>query len=195
VTPPAAARETDGRRLRAEATRGRIVEAMLGLVREGAAAPSAEAVAERAGVGLRTVFRLFSDMDSLYREMHAVMLAKLSPIVEEPFAAPDWRGRLDELILRRRRIFEEILPLKTAADAHRALSPYLQEEHGAMTRLQRQMLASILPEPFLQDTERLEALDLAVSFETWRRLRLDQRLSADATCAVVRRLVRALVVD
>ena len=46
---------------------------MLELVRAGAISPNAEEVAERAGVGLRTVFRRFDDMDSLYREMAKAM--------------------------------------------------------------------------------------------------------------------------
>lgn len=45
---------------------------MLELVREGDISPSAELVAARADVGLRTVFRHFKDLDSLYREMSAV---------------------------------------------------------------------------------------------------------------------------
>ena len=54
---------------------------MLELVRAGAISPVAEEVAERAGVGLRTVFRHFDDMDSLYREMAEAMRNELQPIV------------------------------------------------------------------------------------------------------------------
>ena len=62
-TPPT--EERDGRRLRSQDSRARIVAAMLDLIREGEIAPSAELVASRANVGLRTVFRHFKDMDSL----------------------------------------------------------------------------------------------------------------------------------
>lgn len=47
---------TDGRKLRSEDSKRRIVSAMLELVREGRMAPTAEEVANRAEVGLRTVF-------------------------------------------------------------------------------------------------------------------------------------------
>ncbi|MBT5683609.1 MAG: TetR family transcriptional regulator, partial [Gammaproteobacteria bacterium] len=60
---------TDGRKLRSEDSKRRIVSAMLELVREGRMAPTAEEVAKRAEVGLRTVFRRFKDMESLYAEM------------------------------------------------------------------------------------------------------------------------------
>ena len=64
---PATDREplVDGRRQRSLTSQRRIVEAMLALVGEGHLTPSAELVAERAEVGLRTVFRQFKDMDTL----------------------------------------------------------------------------------------------------------------------------------
>ncbi|WP_415427269.1 TetR/AcrR family transcriptional regulator, partial [Staphylococcus borealis] len=78
VEEPAA----DGRRRRSQDSRARIVQAMLDLVREGDVSPSAELVAARADVGLRTVFRHFSDLDSLYREMSAVISSELMALVE-----------------------------------------------------------------------------------------------------------------
>ncbi len=88
----------DGRRLRSETSRLRIVEAMIALVSESPTMPPAEAVATRAGVGLRTVFRLFEDMDGLYRGMQAVMTERLGGLLEGPIVAPDWRLAIDILI-------------------------------------------------------------------------------------------------
>ncbi|WP_158595822.1 hypothetical protein [Oleomonas cavernae] len=82
----------DGRRQRAVDNRRRIVEAMLALVRAGDVAPGAEAVAAKAGVGLRTVFRLFEDMDSLYREIHSILYAELAPLVATPCPRPGPTG-------------------------------------------------------------------------------------------------------
>ena len=59
----------DGRRKRSQTSRDKIVAAMLALVEEGAITPSAEQVATRARVGLRTVFRQYSDMETLYAAM------------------------------------------------------------------------------------------------------------------------------
>lgn len=188
--PPA---QTDGRRRRADVNRQRIVDAMMALVREGEVFPSAEAVASRAGVGLRTVFRLFSDMDGLYREMHAVMVARLSPVFQEPLGEGDWRFRLGALINRRARLFEDMLPVKTAADAQRYTSPYLQDEHAELVRLLRQILIFVLPEAIRVDAVLVDALELALSFESWRRLRNDQNLEPDQAEAVMKRLADQLV--
>ena len=181
----------DGRRQRADANRRRIALAMLELVREGETAPSAEQVAERAGVGRRTVFRLFSDMEGVYREMHAVMTGRLAPMFAAPLKGATWRERLDEIVERRAAMFEEMLPIKSAADAHRYQSNFLQTEHRKLTRLQRETLAAVLPANVAGD--KLEALDLALSFEAWRRLRHEQRLGIKQAAATQRLLVRALL--
>lgn len=189
----AEAPETDGRRLRADESRRRIAQAMLELVREGEVTPSAETVAERAGVGRRTVFRLFNDMEGVYREMHAIMVARLAPMFAAPFDGATWRERLDEVIDRRARMFEEMLPIKSAADAHRYRSAFLQNEHKKLTRLQRQTMLAVLPESLAAQSERIEALDLTLSFEVWRRLRQEQKLPPRQAAAVLRRIVRALM--
>ncbi len=170
--------ESDGRRRRSAASRQKIVEAMLELVRAGETAPSAEAVAEKAGVGRRTVFRLFNDMDSIYREMHGVMRARLLPILAVPVKGETPKARLSALIDRRVRFFEEILPLAVAAAVHRPRSPFLQADHAAIAAQLRQLLAAHLPPDAVEDPVRFAALDAILSIEMWRRLRVDQKLPA-----------------
>jgi AcrR family transcriptional regulator len=165
---------------------------MLDLLREGALDPSADDVAQRAGVGRRTVFRLFEDMESLYVEMQAMMLARTEPIVAAPFVGGAWRARLDELVERRANLFEEMLPVKSAADRRRPFSPFLQARHEQLTRDLRRALRPALPDAIWADRERLDAIDLALSFDVWRRLRMDQRLSPKQARAVMQRMVDAL---
>lgn len=183
--------ESDGRRQRSDASRRKIALAMLEVLREGELDPSADIVAERAGVGRRTVFRLFSDMEGVYREMHAVMTERLAPEFARPFAGRTWGARLDEVIERRAKMFELMLPVKTAADARRYSSRFLQTEHQKITRLQRETLRAILPAALARG-EVFEALDLALSFESWRRLRHEQGLSVKHAQDVWRRIVSAL---
>lgn len=180
----------DGRRLRPDANRRKIANAMLDLLREGVRDPSADALAERAGVGRRTVFRLFSDKQGLYKEMHAIMLARLLPLFSAPIEGAAWRERLDNLIERRARLFEEMLPIKTAADAQRYRTDILHKEHGEFAAMQRSTLAFVLPKNIA--AEKLDMLDLSLSFEAWRRLRTEQRLTPKAAAALMRRLADAI---
>jgi AcrR family transcriptional regulator len=184
---------TDGRRQRSEASRERIVRAMLDLVGAGAVTPSADAVAARAGVGLRTVFRHFDNMESLYQQINDVMSAEIRPMVERPFSASGWKAQLTEMIDRRIRIFERIMPFKIAADVHRHHSPFLAGQWDTMTQEQRASLSRLVPTAKRDDVWFFESLDLVLSFESWRRLRKDQQLSVPRARWVLERLVGALV--
>ncbi|MBS0469667.1 MAG: TetR/AcrR family transcriptional regulator [Proteobacteria bacterium] len=186
---PVSRSKSDGRLRRSAESRAAIVNAMVALVREGNPAPSAEQVAIRGKVGLRSVFRHFKNMESLYREMNDIILAEILPLAERPFAAQNWRGRLDELIVRRADIFERILRLKTAAEATR--SKFIEDEARRFVAYQRNGVSALLPAALRKS--KLEALDLAFSFETWRRLRREQRLSPVKAKAVVSAIVASLV--
>lgn len=183
----------DGRRARALATRDRIVEAMLRLVREGDVSPSAARVAQTAGVGMRTVFRHFDEMDALYREMAERIEARVMPVLLKPFAATEWRARLSEMVDRRALIFETIMPYRLSADMKRFQSDFLMRGHLRQARLERAALHAALPAYVAADAARVAALELALSFDCWRRLRHEQGLSPDQAQRAMRLLVEALL--
>jgi AcrR family transcriptional regulator len=169
----------DGRRMRSADSRARIVAAMLELIQAGETLPGAEQVAVRADVGLRTVFRHFKDMDSLYREMSEVIEAKVRAVASEPFRAADWRGKLSEFVERRSRVFEQMGPFKRALDVHRHRSEVAAADGAKMAAELRAILKRELPAEVTGDPLRFEALDMLLSFETWSRLRRDQGLGLD----------------
>ena len=185
--------ERDGRRLRSADSRARIVAAMLALIEEGDISPGAEAVAARAEVGLRTVFRHFKDMDSLYQEMIEVIAGVMRQAASPPIQATVWRDRVVELVARRADIFERIAPFKRAADAHRLRSPVFEVASERMARALRDIVRRELPDAALADPVLLEGLDLMLSFEAWSRLRREQNLGPAETCAVLEGVVRRLI--
>lgn len=196
VTPPAlpsdqpdAERGVDGRHERSRSSRARIVAAMIDLVEHGDVAPSAARVADSAGVGLRTVFRHFDDMDSLYREMSEAIEQRVVPIMLRPFIADDWRGRLIELAARRAEVFETILPFRISANLKRFQSAFLMEDYRRMLVMERSSVEAVLPPEVIADSAGTEALNVVLSFQTWRLLRHDQALPPAEAAAVVRRLV------
>ncbi len=182
----------DGRRLRSEASRLRIVEAMRDLVREGQVAPRAEDVAARANVGLRSVFRHFDDMETLYREIAALMRTELAPLLAEQLPPADAPDLLEQLVARRAKLFEKIMPLRLAADVHSHTSPFLREDRHWMNESLRAILRASLPAALTKDRALLDAFDAAMSFEFWRRLREDQNLSVAQARRVVERVAEAL---
>jgi AcrR family transcriptional regulator len=189
----AAPEVVDGRRKRSEDSRARIVAAMLELVHAGEMAPGAEQVASHAGVGLRTVFRHFNDMDSLYREMSAAIEGEIAEVVAKPLKGENWRERLNDMIARRATAFEKMAPYQRAAAVHRHRSPYLDDGHERFTATCRAYLTAILPKDIVAQPGLLESLDLMLSFETWSRLRREQNLTARRARAVVEETVGKLI--
>lgn len=179
-TPP-----VDGRRRRTLDSRARIIAAMLDLTEAGHISVSAELVAERARVGLRTVFRHFKDMDSLYREMSLAVEARLREEIFIASATTAWPDRLSELIGRRVAVFERITPFKRALAAHRHRSKVLEQDIKRLNLALREILAGVLPPSLTRDPILFEALDMILSFETWDRLRREQGLEAGQARAVL----------
>jgi AcrR family transcriptional regulator len=183
----------DGRRRRGQDNRARIVGAMLELIRGGQVSPGAEQVAARADVGLRTVFRHFKDMDSLYSEMSQVIEAELRAMVGQPFAAHDPRGRVLELIARRAVGFEAIAPYQRASEVRRHGSAFLQAGHMRLVQVLRELLRNETPPEIAADPLTFEALDLLLSYETWSRLRHEQGLTPAHARDVLESAVRRLM--
>ena len=186
---------SDGRVRRSERSREAIVGALLDLIGSGVAAPTARQVAERGGVGIRSVFRHFSEMESLY----AAMDARLESEVRRMFLGGDRTGSLEERALGfvrlRAAVFERVAPFKRAANLQRPRSRFLDQRHRAMQRELREDLLAWLPELRAAGAPAVEAFDLLGSFEAWDRLRTDQGIGAKAAVATLERLARALVAD
>jgi AcrR family transcriptional regulator len=201
LADPAVAAETvdspeafrDGRRKRGEDNRNRISDAFIAMVSEGTIAPTAKDVAQRANVASRSVFRHFSDMESLYREM-TMHIARLSYAkLVQPLVATDSDSAITELIERRCRIYDQLMPFHVAAQAHQHVSAHLSIHLQDFAELQRRTLLKQLPRELVKDKARLEAANLALSFDTWMRLRREQRLGREAAKHVIALTCAALL--
>ena len=185
---------TDGRALRSERSRATIASALYELVGEGNLEPTAQQVAERADVGIRTVFRHFSDMEALYATLDARLLAEVMPMLRDgPPSDTRLHERAAALVSDRAALFERIAPYKRSSNLKRWRSPYLTAQHRKLVGELRARLLRWLPELRDAPDEVVEALDQAASFEAWDRLRSDQRLGRPRARAAMERSVRALL--
>ncbi len=187
-------RIADGRLLRSQRSRQRIADALYELLGEGDREPSAQKVADRAGVGIRTVFRLFSDMDELYATVNARLVEEVAPMLRD---VPSEEAPLDErvtsLVADRSRLYERVGPYMRATNRNRDRSTFLGAEYRRLVLRLRQRLLLWLPELKGAAPALVEALDQATSFEAWDRLRGDQRLSKPRAQAAMTCATRALV--
>ena len=167
---------------------------MLSLVREGKIVPTAEEVAARADIGLRSVFRHFADMEMLRSEMVG-QVAQTYMKWFTPFEGDDWRDQLNQLISRRASAYEETLPFKRAAEVRRLKSSAIGSEFDRLNTLMRSRLKSVLPEELTSQPILFETLDLALSVDAWQRLREDQNLSVEDARTAVYLLVKAILMQ
>lgn len=187
----AADAKTDGRFERGARTRERIVGAVLEMIAGGDLDPTSEAVAAHAGVGHRTVFRHFQDMESLFDELNA----KIRALVEEaPMAAPqgDLDQRLAALTGQRAKTFELVTMYYLSGDIRLHASPTIQRARTAFAAQQRAQLLAFLPEAQAAP-EIADAADLVASIDGWLRLRRAQGLGIDQARLTVTRALKALL--
>ena len=183
----------DGRRARGLENRKRIVKALIELIREGQVAPTAEDVSVRAKVGLRTVFRHFDDMETLYREINNELQGTVQSMVHMEFESANWQERLLEGIRVRARLYESITPFFRSAQVHRHQSTVIDANIRHGVGLERAILKKLLPKEIVADRPRFEALIMVLSPEAWVRLRQEQGLSFNATVATLQLAAKALL--
>lgn len=184
--------ENDGRRLRSVASRDRIINAVIALVDEDQGIPGAEAIAARARVGLRSVFRHFGDMDGLYVAVIDRIGGRYVHLTR-PYESTDWQGQVREAMERRMEMFASVLPYRRAADMHRQRSPLLNHGLDALNQMLRARLDGAVPADVRTDALWFEQLDLWLSLEAYGRLRDRQRLSHAEAAAVIAAAVNALL--
>ncbi|MEO1554133.1 MAG: TetR/AcrR family transcriptional regulator [Pseudomonadota bacterium] len=185
----------DGRRLRSDRSRRAIIEALFELMREGEMRPTAVDVAERAKVGLRTVFRHFEDMESIFEEMTDELKSVVMPRVLAPLEATTWREQLLEMTDRNAEVYEDVFPMQVALVIRRFQSEFLSRQYQSEVELLRSSLKSILPKRIVQDRTRFAAIEVNLTFATWRRLREDQNLSVARAKETLRLILMSLIAD
>jgi AcrR family transcriptional regulator len=182
---------TDGRVARGRRTRRNVAEALMELLREGEAEPTAKAVAERAGVSLRLVFHHFAEMDDLYHYVAALLLRR------QWSGMPRISAKLTLAVAHRAALYEEIAPVRRALMRRVATSDGVSNAIAASDGLLLESLkATFAPElaalPASLRSEHLDALDTASSWEVWDRLRTVSGLQVRGTKRVVARTLDAL---
>lgn len=183
----------DGRALRSARSRAAIEAALYALVGEGVMDPTAQEVAARAGVALRSVFRHFSDRDSLFASLDARLRQEAMPLVRDARPGDPLPVRVRDLIRQRATLFDRIAPYKRSADLQRGRSDFIRGAHQQLVRELRGGLLRWLPELATAPAAVRDGVELATSFEAWVRLRNEQRLSRTRAVAVVEHLVTTLL--
>ena len=184
----------DGRRARRHRSRDLAVEALLDLLNEGVARPTAQQVAERSGVSLRSIFRIFDDVESLHAAASAAQLGRIRHLFVDVPAEGDLDARIDQVVAINGRLYESVAPVRRAALRSAPESDALQEQLARARGWVRAEVERVFADE-LQTAERdaANALEVTLSFEAWDQLRSAQGLSAARTSATVTHILRSLL--
>ncbi|HXZ83371.1 MAG TPA: TetR/AcrR family transcriptional regulator [Acidimicrobiales bacterium] len=180
----------DGRRARGERTRLKVIEALLDLVDDGTVRPTAQEVAARAGVALRTVYHHFEDVEALRRLALDLQMRRHAEILQPVDARLALDERIQTIAGQCRRLFEILTPIRRATMFDEQSSPEMAQGIAFCTRTRRDhVIATFAPELRRAGAEErvlTDSIDFVTAWPTWEYLRAAVgRSPAAATRAIV----------
>jgi TetR/AcrR family transcriptional regulator of autoinduction and epiphytic fitness len=196
----AAPKQRDGRTVRAERTRRRLVEALLSLLDEGHLRPTAAEIAERAGVSERSLFQHFPDREGLLEAVARQQYDRVMPTLRPIDASLPLGERIEQFTRQRARLYELIGGVRRAALLIEHDSPAVagwltsarRAKAAEVERVFRRELEAIPPD----EREPLRAALVTVcAWPAWESWRTHQRLGVararTAMGAAIEALLRA----
>jgi TetR/AcrR family transcriptional regulator of autoinduction and epiphytic fitness len=180
----------DGRSERGARNRQAIVDAALSFVAENDALPTAQQVAERAGVAPRSVFHHFASLDALLAEAAQTQAERWWTLLSPPEPGLSVIERLTAALAQRSALFEQIGAVRRVAVRHESTSEALAQRLAfSRDALRRHLRRTLNPELAELDPAGIAGIEAAGSWEMWDLLRKD--LSADAATAAMTALIES----
>ena len=186
----------DGRRLRREQNRDAVLDALVRLFEEGDYQPTADEIAERAGISPRSLFRYFDDVDDLARAaIERELLTNADKLELEVDASASLAERIAEVVTRRLALWEAVAPTARAARACAHRNVTVAGQLRARRQLFRDQVAAAFAPELADDPDptRLAAVDVLCSFESVELLRRDQRLGRHRAAQVLTHALTAIL--
>ncbi len=185
---------TDGRTRRRLNSYERAVDALLDLIESGNEAPTAQQIAERSGISVRTVFRLTEDIESLHAAGVLRQMERTAHLYVTLPTTGTLASRLRALVKSRATIFEAIAPVRRVGDRLAATSELITEGLQLHHMLLRTQVAEVFEAELTRMTRSrrptaLDAIDVAAGWETWDQLRRIKGLSVTESARVVELLI------
>lgn len=187
-------RPLDGRRQRGERTRLAIIQAALSLQEDGVLVPTAQQISDRAGVLIRSFFRHFEDMESLFEAVDDHLRDAYEALFVGGDRSGDLEARIKHAVARRSDAFEQLKNLMVGTKAQLWRYEVLRNNYARSQRGLRRDLEQWLPEMLELPDAVQESIDAIASFEMWQRLRSEQNLSEEQSRAVVESLLGQLLI-
>jgi len=159
----------DGRNLRSINSQKLIVDACIKLFKAGNLEPTAQQVADESGVGIRTVFRQFDEMENLFKSVDAVLSKDYDFEVRyDPSSSFD--ARLQSTISHMNAGYEKHKLIMFMTVSKMWKYEFLRKNYLMYQDLIKSKTEEILPEVLSFDTESRYLFHASLSFAMWTRL-------------------------
>ncbi|MDB0028608.1 TetR family transcriptional regulator [bacterium] len=159
----------DGRNLRSINSQKLIVDACIKLFKAGNLEPTAQQVADESGVGIRTVFRQFDEMENLFKSVDAVLSKDYDFEVRyDPSSSFD--ARLQSTISHMNAGYEKHKLIMFMTISKMWKYEFLRKNYLMYQDLIKSKTEEILPEVLSFDTESRHLFHASLSFAMWTRL-------------------------
>jgi TetR/AcrR family transcriptional regulator of autoinduction and epiphytic fitness len=189
--------KVDGRRARGVRTRDAIVSALLDLVAQGDVAPTAQRIADRAGVSVRSVYQHFSDVEGLYADATERTYTRVRDAAKDVDVSLPKASRVDAFVEDRTANLEALLPFHRAVRLMEPGSDRVRGYHLAMEKWEKDRVAKVFAPELRgmsspQRSAALAGIDVLASADSWDRLRRNGQ-SARSARQVLRSAILCLL--
>ena len=166
----------DGRRQRSARSREALIKASLELIDQGLLVPTAKQIADKAGVGIRSFFRHFDDMEALFAAADAHARDNMMNLFPRGHGHGDVAERISAFLDNQAEAYERLRNIILSTQAQLWRSPTLRQSYARDQAKLRDIIVSWFPELAGQAPALIEGLDALASFDMWHRLRHHQKL-------------------
>lgn len=190
--------QMDGRHARAERTRDAIVGALLDLLKEGDLKPSADRVAERAGVSRRVIFQHFKDLEDLLTRASTQWLAHIQGFLPSQLPSGSFADRSRMFATAVGYFYDHVSHVRRAALLVEHESQVVAQHMERAQQIHRDMVQAAFAEEIVVVPEHLRqrfvaGLAGATSFSIWNELRRRQGLTQEESIEVLLGFIEGLV--
>jgi TetR/AcrR family transcriptional regulator of autoinduction and epiphytic fitness len=183
---------------RSHRTRDAVLDAFLALIEEGDLSPTADRVAQRSGVSIRTVYHQFDDLETIHQLAGERLFARVQQITTDIDLAKPLSQRVDAFVRYRVAVYDLLHPLSSAARVREPHSQALRANRDQMLRFGEQNVRdAFAPELDALAPAQARRVTVAVSLVTnwaaWYALLEELQQGRNEAIAVMRATTRALL--
>ena len=188
----------DGRNLRAESTRRKIIVGARALVEEHARLPKVADVARRSDVSVRSVFQHYQDVETLFIAVVDAVSDDLEGAQSDIGDSGSLKERVRRLTEQQCQTYERLMPVVLAG---RQLNPpppaLIERSEGGQAALRRQLETIFRPElaslTSVARAETIDALQAVADWDCWIGLRQRQGMDPERAATTMGRLIVAVL--